>query len=307
MMLPVYIEMQNDMMHYRYSPFNKQITKLRNLYVDLFCSPIVINACLFYSWGKVVHRNWGDDINCFLLKALTGKKISYLYVSSLANRLRKDNFLVIGSTITMLTNSHTIIWGAGVIDSSQPLPAKPKKVLAVRGPLSRQYLLERGIACPPVYGDPAMLMKYYYKPNVCKKYQLGVIPHYDDFSHPAIQNLQKEKEVLIIKMEGYKDWLEVVNQICSCEYIASSSLHGLIMAETYDIPNLWIELYGKLLGGHFKFHDFFLSIGHDRCMPFICERHTTLNDILATRAEYVKGEIDLKPLINNSPFQLKLR
>ena len=295
------------MTDYQYSSLNRFVTKLKNLFIDLFCSPIVVNACLFYSWGKVVHRNWGDDINHFLLKALTGKRISYLYASSLSIRKKKDNFLVIGSTITMLTNSHTIIWGAGVIDFSQPLPASPKKVLAVRGPLSRQYLLERGVACPPVYGDPAMLMKYYYKPDVCKKYKLGVIPHYDDFSHPAMQNLQKEKGVLIIKMEGYKDWLEVVNQICSCEYIASSSLHGLIMAETYDIPNLWIELYGKLLGGHFKFHDFFLSIGHDRSMPFIIESHTTANDILATRADYVKGEIDLKPLINNSPFQLKLR
>lgn len=61
----------------------------------------------------------------------------------------------------------------------------------------------------------------------------------------------------MIKMEGYKNWLEVLDQICSCEYIASSSLHGLIMSEAYDIPNLWIELSGKLMGGHFKFHDFF--------------------------------------------------
>lgn len=295
------------MTDYQYSSLNRFVTKLKNLFIDLFCSPIIVNACLFYSWGRTVHRNWGDDINCFLLKALTGKRISYLYVSSLANRLRKDNFLVIGSTITMLTNEHTIIWGAGVIDPNRSLPAKPKKVLAVRGPLSRQYLLDKGIDCPPVYGDPAMLMKYYYRPDVHKTYKLGIIPHYNDFTHPAIERLQREKGVLVIKMEGYKDWLGVIDQICSCEYIASSSLHGLIMAETYNIPNLWIELYGNLLGGHFKFHDFFLSIGHDRSMPFTIERHTALNDILATRAEYVKGEIDLKPLINNSPFQLKSR
>lgn len=294
------------MTSYRYSTLNKQITKLRNLYTDLFYSPIVINACLFYSWGNIVHRNWGDDINYFLLKALTGKKISYLYASSLATNNNKDNFLVIGSTITLLTNSHTIIWGAGVIDPKQQLPAIPQKVLAVRGPLSRQYLLDKGIECPPVYGDPAMLVKYYHKPQINKKYKLGVIPHYEDFSHPAIQNLKKQEGVLIIKMEGYGNWLEVIDQICSCEYIASSSLHGLIIAETYEIPNLWIELYGKLLGGHFKFHDFFLSIGHDREKPFIIKENVTTDIILSTKSHYTKGQIDLKPLIDSSPFKLNI-
>lgn len=293
-------------MLYHYSSFNKQITKLKNLYIDLFYSPIVINACLFYSWGKVVHRNWGDDINYFLLKALTKKKISYLYASSLSYYWKKNNYLVIGSTITMLTNSRTVIWGAGVIDPHQQLPAIPKKVLAVRGPLSRQYLLAKGIDCPPVYGDPAMLVRYYYKPNMQKKYKLGIIPHYDDQSHPAIHNLERQKDVLIIKMENYKNWLEVIDQICSCEYIASSSLHGIIIAETYEVPNLWIELYGKLLGGHFKFHDFFMSIGHDREKPFIVKENTGINEILATKSNYTKRQIDLKPLINNSPFKLNI-
>ena len=107
-------------------------------------------------------------------------------------------------------------------------------------------------------------------------------------------------------MENYKNWLEVIDQICSCEYIASSSLHGIIIAETYEVPNLWIELYGKLLGGHFKFHDFFMSIGHDREKPFIVKENTGINEILATKSNYTKGQIDLKPLINNSPFKLNI-
>ena len=69
----------------------------------------------------------------------------------------------------MLTNKNTIIWGAGVIDDKANLPAKPLKVLAVRGPLSRKYLLKKGIECPEIYGDPAMLMKYIYKPILLKK------------------------------------------------------------------------------------------------------------------------------------------
>ena len=51
----------------------------------------------------------------------------------------------------------------------------PQKVLAVRGPLSRNYLLENGVDCPDVYGDPALLFPKYYKPHIYKKYKLGII------------------------------------------------------------------------------------------------------------------------------------
>ena len=207
----------------------------------------------------------------------------------------------------MLSNKNTIVWGAGVIDKNERLDNPPKKILAVRGPLTRQWLLEKGIPCPEIYGDPAMLIAEIYMPkDIKKRYKLGIIPHYDDFNHQSLQALKNNPEVLLIRMEGYKDWLEVIDQIVSCDYIASSSLHGLIMAEAYNIPNLWIEISGKLMGGHFKFHDFFLSIQADRQQPFLIKSDTSISDILATRSNYIKGQIDLTPLKNASPFPLHL-
>lgn len=76
--------------------------------------------------------------------------------------------MIIGSSLTLLCNSESIVWGAGVIDNAEELLAHPKKVLAVRGPLSRQYLLERGIECPAVYGDPALLVPKVYNPSIEK-------------------------------------------------------------------------------------------------------------------------------------------
>ena len=67
-----------------------------------------------------------------------------------------------------MTNKKTIIWGGGVIDNKSSLREKPLKVCAVRGPLTRQYLLEKGNKCPAIYGDPAMLIKYIYEPQVKK-------------------------------------------------------------------------------------------------------------------------------------------
>jgi pyruvyltransferase len=56
------------------------------------------------------------------------------------------------------------------------------------------------------------------------------------------------------------------------------------MAEAYGIPNLWIEFGKPLIGGHFKFHDFFLSIARGRESPYIIEDYE-LSKILQTRSE----------------------
>lgn len=291
-------------MDYDKSKINIIISKILNTYRELFTKHIVVNACLFYDAGKVLPRNWGDDINYFLLKELFKRNIVCYDYSSIAHRTNKNNYLVIGSTLTLLCNSKTIVWGAGVIDPFAELPEKPRKVLAVRGPLTRKYLLERKIECPEVYGDPALLSPLIYNPGIKKKYKLGIIPHYSDFDSPILESLKKAPEVLFIKMEGYKNWTDVIDQINSCEQIASSSLHGLILAEAYKIPNLWIEIEGNLMGGHFKFHDFFLSIGKDRKNPCIINKDTTKEYINELIADWHPKEIDLTPLINAAPFKV---
>ena len=292
---------------YEYSKLNVLFTKLSVWVKELFTSPICINACLHYDKGRVVHRNWGDDINVFFLEKLWKRSMTPLWMSSRFNKPGKANYLVIGSTIAMLSTRDTVIYGGGIIDGDAELPDKPKKVLAVRGPLTREYLLRHGVDCPEVYGDPAMLIPYYYSPTIPKRYKLGIIPHYDDYDSPLLDQLKNNPDILFIKMEGYNSWTQVIDQIVSCENIASSSLHGLIMAEAYGIPNLWIEVTGQLLGGHFKFHDFFCSLGIDREQPFKITPTTTYEGIMDALKSYKKGFIDLKPLIEASPFPIKCK
>lgn len=285
------------------SHYKMWFTKLVNFAREVFMPSVVVNAFIYYDGNKVLRRNWGDDINYFFLKKLWHKAIVCYDMSSLSHRLKRDNYMIIGSSLTLLCNKQSIVWGAGVIDNTKELPAYPKKVLAVRGPLTRQYLLCRGIECPAVYGDPALLMPKVYYPSIYKRYKLGIIPHYSDYDSPLLDRLKQDSNILFIQMEGYQKWTDVVDMILSCETIASSSLHGLIMSEAYHIPNCWIEITGNLLGGHFKFHDFFLSIGQDRSIPFQITPDTTQEDIFAAIKSWLPGNIDLEPLIKQSPFK----
>ncbi len=57
------------------------------------------------------------------------------------------------------------------------------------------------------------------------------------------------------------DTIGTIEKIASCERIASTSLHGLIVADAFHIPNLWISKDAQEKRISWKFIDYFLSVG----------------------------------------------
>lgn len=250
--------------------------------------------------GKLISNNWGDDINFTFLNGIFDAE---LYLNNSGSS--EENYCLIGSILNnRYVNKNTVVWGSGIQDANIKLTNKPKKVLAVRGPLTRKYLLDQGIKCPEIYGDPSVLLPYFYKPNVTKKYKIGLIPHWESLDSPVVKEICKDKSIHLIKMKGYNHWTDIINEILSCEYIVSESLHGLIVAESYDIPNLWCNI--TLNKYDVKFHDFFQSIGVDRKSPFHLKKGVAVDDLLAALQTYKKGEkIDIEKLMSVCPFNLK--
>ena len=185
------------------------------------------------------------------------------------------------------------------------LTKKPKKVCAVRGPITRKHLLEKGIECPEVYGDPSLLIPYYYSPNLPKKYKIGLIPHWSSIDSAQVKRLEKDKRVHVIKLSGYKKWTDVIDELVQCEYIVSESLHGLIMAEAYGIPNLWVDITLKNIFDT-KFHDFFLSLQCDRDKSVKIDKNFTVEKALELLKDYKKGTmVDIKKLVDACPIEIK--
>ena len=67
------------------------------------------------------------------------------------------------------------------------------------------------------------------------------------------------KNVLVIDVQ--RQPIEVIADVDKCEYILSSSLHGVIAADSLGIPNAWILLSDKVLGSGFKFYDYASAFG----------------------------------------------
>ncbi|MBO6272269.1 hypothetical protein J6O48_05745 [bacterium] len=58
------------------------------------------------------------------------------------NKNNKENYLTIGSIISdTFVDNKTIIWGSGIISENRGFTKKPYKILAVRGPKTRNVLL----------------------------------------------------------------------------------------------------------------------------------------------------------------------
>lgn len=270
---------------------------------------IVINSWLTQRWNKVQPNNIGDDINYFLVRELSGKKVIN-YRNIIHKRLRIKNILCIGSIVDWMTNEQSIIWGSGVLYGYENRMKKsPQKVCAVRGPLTREYLLNHGIDCPEIYGDPALLLPLIYKSNSPKKYKIGIIPHFYDYNLVKLKNVLSSKLInyTIIDISWYENWKKVIDEINECEIIASSSLHGLIISDAYRIPNVWIQLSDNMKGGNFKFFDYLESVGRDGLSPLDLRDSKIIdcNEIIHESLKYKPPKFSEKNLLEACPFKVK--
>lgn len=237
--------------------------------------------------------NWGDHINPYIIEKMTGKTVLQSTFGW------TEHLLAIGS-ILRNANRNSIIWGSGFISKTSRFRGAPKKIVAVRGPLTGQRLIELGYEDPEIYGDPALLMPRFYDPNVAKQHKIGLVAHYAEKNDAIVEYLNSMGVYAVdiqLPVETF------VDELCKCETIISSSMHGLIAADAYGIPSRWLMLSDKLVGGEFKFHDYYNSIGIFNEVPVKTSELFSIDNLDALIALTGKKEIklDLDRLYNAFP------
>jgi hypothetical protein len=116
-----------------------------------------------------------------------------------------------------------------------------------------------GIECPAVFGDPALLLPLYVTNDVQPEVDVGVVPHWTHF--PIVKRTCASGSIKVIDV---MDPVEVVaRQILSCRMIFATSLHGLIVAEAYGSPAMFVSIAGTRPVDTVKFSDYFESTNRD--------------------------------------------
>lgn len=208
--------------------------------------------------------------------------------SSVSSEQSKVTLYGIGSILGFRCQN-AVVWGSGLLNEDDRylirIMLAKLDIRAVRGPKTRDVLIRLGKKCPKVYGDPAILLPLIYSPEKCEKiYPVSAIFNYEftDFMIPVEANINR---IDIITT----DYKEYVNKILQSKLIISSSLHGIIIAETYGVPAICLL---EKRQNTFKYEDWYYSTGR--------------KDIIIARSIEEALQLTPMPLPNLCDMQTKL-
>jgi pyruvyltransferase len=245
-------------------------------------------------WCRVPSRpNFGDALTPWLIHRITGAYPIFLRPDD-----PRPKYLVTGSIVAYATRAATV-WGAGIIAATDIISSEAH-LLAVRGPLTRATALACGADCPEVYGDPGLLLPRFYRPEPINPQGGGLIAHFSD--RPRLGAVWQGTPGL--RAIDVQDPIEtVIDQVVASQFVASSSLHGLIVSHAYGVPAVWIKFRDLPAGDDSKFRDYYLSIGEDSPKPLRVAYDRADPDLLAGHAKPPPALPDLDRLWQACPFR----
>lgn len=201
-----------------------------------------------YSWNPLRIESAGNSR--FRLPTLrrpnnSGDTLGPLIVRKVAERNGIQNLgsgsgrlLSVGSVLHFAKSGDTI-WGTGLNGKIHPSrhDCRDLDVRAVRGPRTAKFLTDRGVSCPEVYGDPVLLLptlvpelRVWAKEP--KRYPLTVIPDFNEHAQFLESKEIDGRDVISPR----RPVLECLERIARSEFVAGSSLHAVVVAESLGIP-----------------------------------------------------------------------
>ncbi len=204
------------------------------------------------------YLNLGDALSPIMVAMLSGRPVCRVPFRSETPRLA-----AVGTIGQNIAGGRVWYWGtgcsnyatrgAGVKGRFSPDPDTEGRVCATRGPLTAA-LLGAGRLATTTFGDPVWLLPRFYRPRIEKRWDLGIVLHLSQLAdrsydcHPLSKLLRYRipqelsariklfNTVTPISLEGIR---MRIDEILACKRIVSTSLHGMVLAESYGIPCLY--------------------------------------------------------------------
>lgn len=200
------------------------------------------------------------------------------------------------------------IWTTGIMSEAARVDLSKHKVWGLRGKLSLDRVSGVKNKDKIVLGDGGLLARHvastWPTPPAEKKYTLGIVPHYVDHetlsSNSKYRWLAQNPDVLIVKVNEREPSV-IVDEIATCKCIISSSLHGLIVADSLRIPNrrFVVETSTEIAGKGFKFRDYYSvykGLDMKSVQPIdlsVVGKQSTKNDTGTTNGNSENKELEL--------------
>lgn len=228
---------------------------IRKLY-DLGIGSIRGNIAYAY-WGR--YPNFGDQLTPLLLRYY-GFTPVYSHYEPKIKKVRKAAFVSVGTLLQNTPEDFSgIILGTGMDDVRKTF--KKARILGVRGYLTKNNL---GIKGDIVLGDPGLLVSFVYPKSVTKIYDLGIVPHFVDKKDPILSLWKKRFAERVTIIDVQRKSAEVISDIKQCKNVISSSLHGLVTADAFGIPNIMYVIRRNIAQCHdHKYRDYYSAMGRD--------------------------------------------
>ncbi len=238
------------------------------------------NIHLFW-WSSVKlegkrQENFGDILSKYLVENISGKDVIWKNPAKGRWNPFKRKIVTTTGSILKHVSKDCIVWGSGIISKKDAV--EEAEFIAVRGPETYKHLTEKGYKVNKVYGDPAIVLPTLYQPKRDKQFDIGIIPHYVDYDM-VTEWYCTNSEVKVIDLLN-DDIEAVIDEIAGCNQIVSSSLHGIIVSHTYNIPAVWVQFSKKLSGDNIKFVDYFKSVNLQPYSPDFMEESKKSEDLV---------------------------
>jgi pyruvyltransferase len=196
-------------------------------------------------------NNFGDLLGPLIVGRLV-RRLGLQEVTGTSARL-----LSVGSVLHFARDAD-VVWGTGVNGKVRPEEHRftTLDVRAVRGPLTRTFLIGRGQDVPPVYGDPGLLVSDLW-PELASlepRFDLTVVPNFHDFDRWSRRGEQNPRSSVE----------RVLRRIARSRLVVGSSLHGIIVAESFGIPARLVLPRTEVL---FKYSDYYRGTGRHEFTP----------------------------------------
>lgn len=209
-----------------------------------------VTAPAAYPRGAVVRTFWWEQVKNFgdLITPVLLPRFGL--IPQLVPAAKAD-LIGVGSLVQHLPEGFEgTLWGSGIIwDTPTELPGAT--CVALRGELTRDRL---GNPEVEALGDPGLILERLL-PRAAPRTDVGLVVHYRHAQDEQLMRLAAGFDGTVDVIGAQAAPLAVLRRIAACRAIVTTSLHGLILADSLGIPALWLRMSDELVGGDFKFRD----------------------------------------------------